>query len=1158
MQTYKKILLVAGICAVSLTVCYFTVLYTIPNHIDLNKYTKTIFTDIETQTGFKVSSENIYFKKSFSPFLKVHMYHTAILYPDNTVFLQVKEADLQVKLIPLLFKNLVIKDAEFTRPIVNVTLYKDYTTSLEKYANNVKLINTKGFKFNSIINDSYGKQYKIKFKDESINKTFYLEGDELILKDFKINEKAHLLMKGAIFENKKEYIKYDLDILTALSDKEHQFTFSPFKTIFESDVKGNIYGHIKIDKDNNLNGNIKVKDLSLKLKDIVSTNNNADILFKGKEAQIDAVFHTSKTDSAKINGKFIYGNKKYINFDTKANNINLENLIKIISSLSKVLNIKNPVNDISAKGLLNADFNITSDFKKLQSKGNAEIINAELEHKSIPYPVSGINAKVNFDNNNIVIEQAIAKVNNTPLSIEGKVSEDLTADIKVSAENLDLKILADTFVKPDELPVNILKGNLKFNSDIKGNLGKTVETNSNIVISNSAFVEKTTKLPVNAKTIIAEVKSQGDKYSGNINFNDFSTIYEKMAVKAQKLFFEFDNKTVTIPENKINILNSEVKIQGDIKDYQNNPAANMNFSGNIDSNSLANVLKPYINMPYKAAGKMNTTGNITSNKEKQNIKLELNANENNYISYLVIKELFKKPSVLNIECELKDKTADIKNISLNDIAEKGKKVITVNGKVKLDKETELNNVNVSIPDYITIATNFFGGEELSFKTDLILNKLLKNPDIKGYSKINYYNIKKYHTSVKNADASFTDNNIRLIAPNVQVNNSQFNMLADIIPPSADGNINITNMNINSLNLDLNSLFPMLYENRENFAKSKIIIKNGVATVEQVQVLDLKAKDLSCDFRLDKTQLKLSNVNSAAYSGYIYGKADYDLYTGMLNINAEGNDIDIKNSLYDLCKIKDNLSGRAKFIAKLSMMTGAYDTVIKTLNGEVKFNAKNGGMGTLGKFEYYLSAKNIFYHGFLNTTLNRIADALKHDKTEQFKEAKGNIIIQNAYLISDGIQTKGTKMSLYLRGKHNLITNQSNIDIYGRIPDDFRTKIGSFWNVSISEMISGQSSKNDIVLASIPDYIRTKIPELYNNSADNNLFKVNILGDISAVNSINSFEWVEKKEIQPVEEKPAANQEIEEKTETKIDIKEEVINTQEKSDTPDFSEIPEAI
>ena len=246
--------------------------------------------------------------------------------------------------------------------------------------------------FNSIINDSLGKQYKIKFKDETIGKTFYLEGDELILKDLKINEKAHILMKGAIYEKNKEYIKYDLDILTALSDKEHQFTFSPFKTILDSDVKGNIYGHLKIDKENNLNGNLKVKDLSLKLKDIVSTNNNANILFKGKEAEIDAIFHTSKTDNAQIKGKYSYGNTKYIDFDTKANNINLENLIKIVSSLSKVLNIKNPVNDIMAKGLLNADFNITSDFKRLQSKGSAEIINAVIEHKSVPYPVSDINA----------------------------------------------------------------------------------------------------------------------------------------------------------------------------------------------------------------------------------------------------------------------------------------------------------------------------------------------------------------------------------------------------------------------------------------------------------------------------------------------------------------------------------------------------------------------------------------------------------------------------------------------------------------------------------------------------------------------------------------------------------------------------------------------
>ena len=110
-------------------------------------------------------------------------------------------------------------------------------------------------------------------------------------------------------------------------------------------------------------------------------------------------------------------------------------------------------------------------------------------------------------------------------------------------------------------------------------------------------------------------------------------------------------------------------------------------------------------------------------------------------------------------------------------------------------------------------------------------------------------------------------------------------------------------------------------------------------------------------------------------------------------------------MYDLCKIEDNLAGRSDFNAKLSMNTGDYNTVIKSLNGNVQFNATNGRMGTLGKFEYYLYAQNLLYHGILNATLNRIANTIVHDNTAQYRIATGNILFQNGYRKSEFIKRK---------------------------------------------------------------------------------------------------------------------------------------------------------
>ena len=1148
MKIYNKVLLIIAIGTVFMTVLYYCALALIPHFVDLNKYKEIVFSSVEKETGYKISSENIYFKRNLKPYLNIHLYHTAIMYPDNNVFLQIKEGDLKVKLLPLVFKQVIIKDAKFTRPIINITLYKDFSTSLEKYSFNKKIIDTKKFKFNGIANDALFENYKIKFKDETINKTFYLEGKELLLKDIQLNNRINLYINGAVYENKTEYIKYNIDLLSALNSKKHQFTFSPFKTIMESNVRGDINGNLKIDKDNNINGNLNIKNLSLKLSGIVSSDNNMDILFKGQDAEFNSVIHTSKTDIAKIKGKYSFGKKRYIDLNTNAKNINIENLFKIISSVSKVLNIQNPLNDLQIKGILNSDFNLNSDFKKLKSSGKAEIINAVINHKELPYPINDINANINFNNNNIKIEKADCKVNNTPITVEGNISQDLNVNINAYSENLDLKTVIAAFGYSNKLPVDISKGKFNFNSEIKGNIGKAVETVSDIHIKDIYCIDKKSKIPLSSEIINVNIETNDKKYAGNISIDKFKTLINKQPLNVEKLKFSFNEKEIQIPDNTLVYMDSPIKIKGSIRNYRFSPNVNVDFNGNLLSDNIATLIKPYFNAPHKALGRLNLSGKITSMNDKQTIRAQISANKDNYLSYAVVKELLAKPSVLNIDLDIQNKKITAKDITLYDASashyDNSKKVFTANGEINNEKEIEFKNFKILIPNLISAKTNIFGGEDVSLKADLLFNKTIKMPEIKGNVFINHYNIKKYLTSIKNADISLTGDNIRLIAPDVQVNDSFFNIIADIMPEFNSNNITVTNMQINSLYLDLNSLFPLLSD-RDIFSKSIINIKKGVATVNKFNILDIKAKDISSDFKVENNVIKLSDINASAYSGLIEGKSDYDLKSGMLNININGKGIDIKNSLYDLCKIEDNLSGKADFSSNISMHTGNYNTLLKSLNGSMQFNAQNGGMGTLGKFEYYLSAKNLMYHGLLNATLNRIAEALNHDKTEQYKSASGQVLFQNGYLITDGIQTTGTKMSLYMRGRHNLLTNQTNVDIYGRVSDDIKKKMGSSaGDVSISELFSGQSSRKDIVLTNVPKLITDKIPDLYEKNTISNTFKVNILGDIKSVNAINSFDWISPYE----EEKVIDNDTVEQ---NKIESKKE-------ESLPDFSDMTKEI
>lgn len=1100
MKKYQNILLGVFACAAGFTALYFSALIVLPNIVDLNKYKDEAAAAIEAQSGFKVSCENIELKRSLTPYLKIYMYHTLVLYPDNEVFLKLKESELRVKLLPLIFKKIVIKDAKLTRPIVNVTINEDFSTSVEKYFDASKNIAANGFIINTVIKDTLLERYKLKINDKTIGKLFYLEGDELLFKDVRLNDKMHMILKGALFDNDREYLKYDLDITSFLAPKA-KFTFSPFKTIYESEIKGNVSGKLLVDKKSNFNGFLNADNISIKVDGVILSENSINLLFKGQEAEIKSVLHTSKTDTATVEGKYSYGRKKKLDMNVKAKHVNLSNLYKIASACAQALNISNELKNLKLYGLIDADFSLSSDFKKLKSTGSAKVINAEIKHNSLPYKITDINSNINFDNNKIVINNAQAYINKTPVNITGTINEDVSLDLKAASENLDLKNIVSLFNL--KLPFNINKGMISFNSDIKGILNKSLNADSIVKISGLDIKDKTYNMPLNIKTLDMNLNTDGKKYSGDILCSDVKSLFENNPITAETFKINFNDKKITIPKNTLKIISSPLIIYGVITE----PEINLSFDGDILASDIGLMLKKYINQPYKAKGKIQTSGYIFIKNKLPNLKIKMQAGENNYLSYAVIKELMNKPSILNIDCDIKEKEIHINDLSLSENSPSPLKVISVNGGIKSGKEVVFENLKINIPKTMTFATNFFGGEEVSLNADIMLNNTISSPKIVGFAKVLTYNIKKYLTAIKDAELSFADDNIRIIAPNVQINNSKLNLLADIDTKIRE-KVSVANLQLYSSNLDVNSFFDLIKKESDPFAKSVISVKKGTAVINNFSVLDLKASDISADFTLDNNILKIKNISANAYNGEVSGAINYDLPHSALDIMLEGKNINLKNSLYDLCKLDDNIAGTADFSSNISLITGTYNNVINSLTGSVNFNSINGKMGTLGKFEYYLYAQNILYHGLLNTTLNRVAEIFNKNNTAQYRNAKGEILFQNGYMIVDNIKTIGPDMSLYLKGRQNLISNQANLDIYGRISDEITGKLGSFGDVSISDLIDSKNSKSSDNVMVVPKHLIDEIPLLYNReTAKTNTFKVNILGDVNSVSAINSFMWI---------------------------------------------------
>ena len=1140
MQKRNKIIVAVCVLAVIFSALYLCGVFYLYK-IDLNQYKEQVFNQIENDTGLKVSCENISLKKSFLPKLSVNMYHTLVLYPDESEFIKIRQMDLNVKVLPLLMKKIVIEDAKLTRPIVSVSLYKDFSTSFDKYNIKLKSDKEESLIFEKILRDVLCENYKLKIYDETLSETFILEGEKFILKGYKPNENLHFLLNGGLSSNNKEYLKYDLDVEMPFKEDNFKFTFSPFKPIKESEIKGSVYGHFKMLPDKKYNGTLKINDISLKADNTLLDNNNAEIEFKGEEVQINALLHTSKTDELNVTGNFSFGKRKFIKLNTKAKNIKLENLYKIISVITDSLNIKNEYRDVAVKGLIDADFNISSDFKKLTSTGNMKVINADISHKTLPYAMKNINADINLNNNNVKINKASANINSTPVNITGEINEDVSYKINAYSNNLNLITLIKLFSLEDKIPVKIEQGIMGFNSLIEGILNKSYKLNIKIDLNNLIIKHKDTDALIKIKTALMNVKSDEKNYQGDVLCSGVSAIIHNQNIDAEKFKINFDDKKIMIPENEINNpLN--IKLSGEINNYNNTQKMSgfIDLNGDADSVKLAQNIDKVIKLPHKAKGTIKTVGKIVINPESLLLKLRMKADKNNYISYVVINELLNKNSVLNVDLKADKNSVLINDISIfedsvnavnsiNSNTDKIKKIIKISGITENFKKLKFKDLNIIIPDSITFMSDFIGGEEVSLNGNIKINNTIESPEITGNVKLIKYNIKKYLTSIKNADIQFEKGNMKIIAPDVTVQDSKFNLITDIVPDLKSKHITVSDMKLSSLNLDLNTFFPMLERERNPFSDRLISVKKGYVLINNFQILDLKAKDVVSDIQIENNTVKLTDIRGKSYMGEVEGKMNYDISHGMLEINMTGKGLNIKDSLYDLCKISDNLEGTADIEANINLVTGANEkNVIKSLTGEVNYTAYNGRMGTLGKFEHYLYARNLMYHGLLNATLNRIADAIVRDNTAHYRKSTGTLKFKNGYMYTDNIKTEGENMSIFASGRHNLLTNEANIVIYGRISDEIKNKLGNFGDISLSEIVNSKPGAKSVNVLKIPSDIMKKIPDLYNQKEKKtNTFTVKIFGDINSISAVNSFMWTtqdeEDREI-PANDNPQNEQE----------------------------------
>ena len=1164
----KKFLKIFSITLISLvSLLYLAFLFVLPNCIDLNKYEPQIKKAVFDSTGFIVNTEGIKLSTgwNFSAGLKAD--RIDILYPNNEKFFQLKNADVKLSLIPLLAKNIIVDSVSADSIILRMKIEKDGSFYIEQFLKkdenkeNAEEASTElplGLKFSDIMPVINVKKYSISLVDSQTNKFYTLTGDTFKISNFVLNDKIKISAIGKILLDKEEHINYDINLFSKVMptfENTGETTSSQEKIDILYYVKAlktiNLMANIKADlkltgdiDDIKTDGTLDITGLSLKVKGSQLPQSYIKTAFSGNKISIDSNLNTSKTENINVHGYYKYGKNQYIDLTTKSDRISLSNMFDIVSSFLPIFGM-NDIKGISANGTLRANFNIQSDFKKINSNGYLKVDNANIFYNLFNIAVKNINSDIDFSRNQIDIRKASAYVNGAPISLTGAINTNAYANLNLKADRLSLKGLMATFGMLNVLKDNnINSGIVTIDGKLKGNLSKT-KPQINVLLENINLYNKPMKIGVVLTKGSSDITfTKDNKIDGKVLVTGLrikSPDFGNYSLPSTKL--TFDNKNFYIQPSAIFFNNSKINFKGKVSNYADKKNNNVDIEvyGLILARDLKSIVPKEFRKDISASGKIPMILKVKGNLNTQTITAQALANATNYISYGTVNSLLNKTTLLNASMHLSNNNLKINDISLNALnTNRGltenfnsnlsgsTKIASVTGGISnlQNKFPYINSLKVSMPNSLIISIPSLKGSKLQIIGNLNVHGSTKNPSIAGQISIPRATFPSLKTNVKNLNVNVNKSTINASCPYLTVSDSNMGF-STVIDNNFNKGIRIKSMNLDAQKINLDTLLVALSNLPQNSVGQGtdlgVTLANGKGKIALFSLGGLKASDVTSNFSISDNTLKLTNIVGYSYGGKIAGNASYNIVFGNLKLDMQGRGLSSEPALRDFTGIGNLINGAMDFDANnIRLIAGTETQMMQSLRGNTTFIISNGQMGTLGKLENLLYAQNILGNNLLKNSLGSISKAVSIKKTGDFKYIKGKISFSSGWANINTFKTSGPAMSLYLTGNYNLLNNNIRATMLGRLSNDVVEVLGPVGEFSFNKLLS-YMPKFGSITAGMVNQITTNpygenvsmLPDLTpKQSGATKEFKVILNGNIESTKAIKSFKWLSNPTITP--------------------------------------------
>lgn len=796
---FKKISIIFGGLVIGLYGLFLVLPYIISPIA--NSYNNNIEKIIKDTTGLEANLDGIGFTTSYKFDAGLKIKDFSLSAPNSNIkIIDAKNVKADMSLIALIFKKVQFGRISADNLSANIVVKKDgsyeifdYIPESEEPSEPMKSLPF-GLKLSNKLPNILINNYKLAFIDAQDKKEYSVDGKDLKITDFILDKKIKLSTNGKITFDDRIISNYDIKIFNKIMpnlqlddlifpkditvEDNGEITVAPhnmptkanpnstpftiidaFKTINKNQLKADISANIQASgtiKKPVQKGYIEINGLSIAVGGKQLPDSFGKMIFKGEKTDFESEFYTSneKDEKTVLTGSITSGNNKNIDIILKSN-AKFNNIIRLADSVAQTVG-KKDLETISATGQFDADFNIKTDLKSVTSNGYLKIAPSKFVYGLYNIVVDNISADIDCKDNNINIKKAGFSIYNQPLNLNGTISQDAVADLKLTADKLSVKGLLGALGQISILKENnINNGTISINALIKGKL-KEIKPDVTVNADGIDIYNKPTGFRVLLSKALVKLLLSQEDMSGDIDINSLTIKNPQASISVPKAKVIADTKDINIKNSYVLINNSRVDVTGSVKDYLTDKLnLNIKAQGNLSAKDVMAFIPKEMHWMFPHIGSMPIKLTATGNQKEQNIVFDLDATPQNYIQFADVNLLKNKNTKVHAEMKIANNNVKLSNsgVFANTV-----QIATFGGGINNLSSPKLN-INVSIPKDVSFTIWGMKNSNITANGEVAITGEPLTPKLKGKVNIADLSIKDMNFAITNLVAHLNGNGI---------------------------------------------------------------------------------------------------------------------------------------------------------------------------------------------------------------------------------------------------------------------------------------------------------------------------------------------------------------------------------------------------------------